>query len=191
MICIDNKLISRDIFEVYFLCHYKKCLGACCIEGESGAPLAPDESDTIKRLLPIVWPLLREEAQAVIEKQGISYIDEQHDEVTSLVNGKHCVFATIGEDGGCLCAFEKLYREGKTDFVKPLSCHLYPIRVKHFTSGMMALNYDEWDICKMAKVLGKRKGVLLYEALEEPLVRAFGKDFYTQLTECAKLLKQE
>lgn len=190
MIMIDDKIVSRQIFSECFLCHYKKCRGACCIEGESGAPLKDEELSIIEELLPHIWSLLTDEAKSVIEKQGTSYIDEAGEIVTSLVNGGQCVFATFDVDHNCLCAFEKLYREGKTDFPKPISCHLYPIRLHQYAHAV-ALNYDEWDICRYAKVLGRRRGIPIYQALREPLVRAFGESFYQELEACDKLLKSE
>lgn len=190
MICIDDKIVSRDLFTEYFLCNYKKCHGVCCIEGESGAPLAEGEADVIRGLLSAVWPMLADEAKGIISQQGVSYIDTAYEEVTSLVAGRNCVFTTYSEHGSCLCAFEKLYREGKSDFPKPISCHLYPIRLHHYSHGI-ALNYDRWDICRSACVNGRRKGVPLFRALKDPLIRAFGKDFFAELESCEKLLLEE
>lgn len=190
VILIEDKIISLRIFEEYFLCHYKKCRGACCIEGESGAPLQKEEVKLMRNLLPQVWDLLTPQAQSVIEVSGISYEDPSGEEVTALVNGGQCVFATFGEDGSCLCSFEKRYREGFIDFPKPISCHLYPIRIHHYPHAM-ALNFDDWNICRMAKVLGKRKGVVVFRALKEPLIRAFGEPFFQQLEACYSLLHKE
>lgn len=189
MICIEDKIVSRDLFCEYFLCHYKKCKGACCIEGESGAPLTKEEVALCQQLLPEVWPLLLPEAQEVIAREGISYIDAAGEEVTNLVGGKNCVFTTYNEEGSCLCAFEKLYREGKIGFLKPISCHLYPIRVHRYPHAI-ALNYDRWDICRDACINGRRKGVTVYQALREPIERAFGKEFFKQLEACDQLIKK-
>lgn len=190
MILIDDKIISLDLFTEYFLCHYEKCRGACCIEGESGAPLEKEEVKQINELLPKVMDMLSPEAQQVIKQHGVSYIDESGDEVTTLVNGGPCVFALHDEGGHCLCAFEKLFREGKSSFIKPQSCHLYPIRL-HQYSHATALNYDRWDICQCAVVLGKRKKTLVYQALKEPLIRVFGEPFYKKLEACHKHLEKE
>lgn len=190
MIVIDDKIVSRDLFTEYFLCNYSKCRGICCVEGESGAPLTKEEVPLIQELLPEVMPLLTEQAQHVIQKKGVSYVDEGGDVVTSLVDGGQCVFAHFDENRNCLCAFEMLYRQGITSFPKPISCHLYPIRLHRYAHAT-ALNYDRWDICKAAVVKGRRKGVLVYQALQEPLTRAFGESFYKELEACAKLLKSQ
>lgn len=189
MIQIDDKIISRDVFERYFVCDYDICRGACCVEGDSGAPLSSQEPMIMRRLLPLVTPLLSEEALAVIREKGISYIDQSGEEVTQLVHGKDCVFTTYDEQGRCLCAYEKIYREGKSSFPKPISCHLYPIRVHRYKYSI-ALNYDQWDICKPALSLGKKLGIPLYKALKEPIVRAFGEAFFAEMEEAARLLEE-
>ncbi len=125
MIQIDDKIISRDLFERCFVCDYEACRGACCVEGDSGAPLSGQEPMIMRRLLPLVTPLLSAEALAIIQEKGISYIDQSGEEVTQLVNGKDCIFTTYDEEGRCLCAYEKIYREGNSSFPKPISCHLY------------------------------------------------------------------
>lgn len=160
------------------------------MEGESGAPLAEGESEQCRRLLPEILPLLSEKAKKVIARQGVCYIDPAGEEVTSLVDGRDCVFTTYDSQGRCLCAFEKLYREGRSDFPKPISCHLYPIRV-HKTPLMTALNYDRWSICRGAEAHGKAAGLRMYQALKEPIVRAFGQDFYDQLEAARQLLDEQ
>lgn len=190
MIQIDDKLISLDLFEQYFLCDYNACRGICCVEGESGAPIERDEALTMRHLLPLVKPLLSAQALEIIEKKDISYIDSSGEEVTQLVNGKDCVFTTYDEQGRCLCAFEKIYRKGKSHFPKPISCHLYPIRV-HRYKYTTALNYDRWDICVPACALGKQCKIPVYRALKEPIIRAFGEEFYHQLEEVEALLKKQ
>ncbi len=189
MIQIEDKIISRDLFEKRFICDYETCQGICCVEGDSGAPLEGQEPMMMRRLLPEVEPLLSEEALAIIKEKGISYIDESGDEVTQIVNGKDCVFTTYDEQGRCLCAFEKLFREGKTSFLKPISCHLYPIRVHRYKYSV-ALNYDKWDICQCARILGEKKGVPVYKSLKEPIIRAFGASFYEEMEACEALLEE-
>ena len=125
MIQIDDTLVSLDVIERYFLCDLSKCKGECCVEGDSGAPLEDSELAKLQKVLPIIWDDLSPKAQEVIHKQGVAYIDEEGDTVTSIVNGKDCVFTCYDADGTCKCAIEKAYREGKTDFYKPVSCHLY------------------------------------------------------------------
>lgn len=190
MIMIEDKIVSHEILTECFLCNYEKCKGICCIDGDSGAPLNQEELPIIQSLLPQILPLLTEKAQEVIRKEGISYIDFSGEEVTSLVDGGQCVFAHFDENKNCFCAFEVLYRKGLTTFPKPISCHLYPIRL-HYYAHATALNYDRWDICRGAIVKGKRKGVRIYQALKEPIIRAFGESFYEELEACAKLLKKE
>ncbi|MDH6534222.1 DUF3109 family protein [Parabacteroides sp. 52] len=180
MIQIDDTLISFDLIERHFLCDLSQCKGACCVEGDSGAPLEQKELPILKRILPAVWDDLSPEAQEIIQKQGVAYIDEEGDTVTSIVHGKDCVFTYYDGDNTCKCAIEKAYREGRIDFYKPISCHLYPVRVKQYQT-FKAVNLDRWNICKVAEVLGKKEGLLAYHFLKEPLVRKFGQDWYDQL----------
>lgn len=184
MIQIDDTLVSLDVIERSFICDLSHCKGACCIEGDSGAPLEDFEIARLQKALLVVWNDLSPEAQAVIDKQGVAYIDEGGDTVTSIVNGKDCVFTCYDSDGTCQCAIEKAYREGKTDFYKPISCHLYPIRVTQYRD-FRAINYHRWDICKAAEILGKKEGVPVYKFLKEPLIRKFGQKWYESLDECA------
>lgn len=190
MVEIEDKIVSLDLFEVLFACDYQQCKGICCVEGDSGAPLAEGEAEQLRKYLPDVWHLLAPKAQEIIEQQGVSYIDEEGDEVTSIVDGKDCVFTTYDADGNCLCAYEKLYREGKIDWIKPLSCQLYPIRLTQYKT-FTAVNYHKWSVCKCALKRGRREAMPLYRFLKEPLVRAFGTSWYQQLEEVALLLEQE
>jgi Protein of unknown function (DUF3109). len=180
MIQIDDTLISLDIIERKFICDITQCKGACCIEGDSGAPLDKEEYDVLHKLLPEVWDDLSPEAQKIIEKQGVGYVDSDGDLVTSIVNNKDCVFTYYDEKGTCLCAVEKAYREGRVDFYKPISCHLYPIRIKVYDT-FRAVNYNKWNLCKAAEVLGTKEGVPIYKFLKEPLVRKFGEAWYSEL----------
>lgn len=180
MLQIDNTVISFDVLEKYFICDLDKCLGECCIEGDAGAPLEEDEKQILEEILPIVWDDLSPAAQEKIKEQGVSYIDEEGDLVTSIVNGKDCVFTCYEAGGMCKCAIEKAFREGKISFYKPISCHLYPIRVKNF-GEFSAVNFHKWKICKAATVLGRKKGVKVYQFLKEPLIRKFGQEWYEQL----------
>lgn len=175
MLLIDDKVVSLDIIENFFCCNLDKCLGSCCIEGDAGAPITAAEEEEIKKALPAVMEYLSRGAREVIEEQGISYRDPEGELVTSIVNGADCVFTTYAPGGKCLCALEKAWREGKTSFMKPLSCHLYPIRLTHYPS-FTALNYHRWKICKCAEVEGRAKNIRIYQALKEPLIRAFGKN---------------
>ena len=190
MIQIDDKIVSQDLFEVLFVCDYDTCKGECCVEGDSGAPLEPGEAEELRRCLPEVRHLLSPAALEVIEEQGVSYFDEDGDEVTSIVRGRDCVFTTYDEQGRCACALEKVYTEGKTTFIKPISCQLYPVRLTKYPS-FTAVNYHKWSICKCALKLGRKLQVPVYQFLRAPLIRAFGEEFYTQLEEVAALLKAE
>ena len=190
MIQIDDKIVSQDLFEVLFVCDYDTCKGECCVEGDSGAPLEPGEAEELRRCLPEVRHLLSPAALEVIEEQGVSYFDEDGDEVTSIVRGRDCVFTTYDEQGRCSCALEKVYNEGKTTFIKPISCQLYPVRLTKYPS-FTAVNYHKWSICKCALKLGRKLQVPVYQFLRAPLIRAFGEEFYTQLEEVAALLKAE
>lgn len=190
MIQIDDKIVSQDLFEVLFVCDYDTCKGECCVEGDSGAPLEPGEAEELRRCLPEVRHLLSPAALEVIETQGVSYFDEDGDEVTSIVRGRDCVFTTYDEQGRCACALEKVYNEGKTTFIKPISCQLYPVRLTKYPS-FTAVNYHKWSICKCALKLGRKLQVPVYQFLRAPLVRAFGEEFYTQLEEVSALLQAE
>lgn len=177
---VGNVLLSPDIITERFCCDYEKCKGVCCIEGNAGAPVSIDEIGEIEEVLDDVWQDLSPQAQAVIDRQGVAYTDQEGDLVTSIVNGKDCVF-TCYDRGNCLCALEKACRAGKTTFLKPLSCSLYPIRAKQFDHGMVGLNYHQWDVCKDAVKLGMQLDMPVYRFLKEPLIRCFGEEWYTEL----------
>jgi hypothetical protein len=190
MIQIGDKIVSQDIFDVLFACDYAACKGACCVEGDSGAPLDPGEADQLRKYLPLVEHLLSPQAKAIIAEQGVSYLDEDGDEVTSIVHGKDCVFTTYDEHGNCRCAYEMIYYEGKSDFIKPISCQLYPIRLTRY-KDFTAVNYHKWSICKCALKRGKQLQLPVYKFLEGPLTRAFGEEWYAQLEDVARLLQEE
>ena len=180
MLQIDNTIISFDLFEKNFRCDLPACRGECCVVGESGAPLEETEIAVLEEILPVVWDDLSENAKEVIRQQGVFYIDEAGDFVTSIINDGECVFTFFDEKGICKCAIEKAYREGKTVFCKPVSCHLYPVRLEKYRD-FIAVNYEKWPICGAACRLGEKAGMPLYRFLKEPLVRRFGKEWYEQL----------
>ena len=181
MIKIGDTLVSLDVVERCFVCDLDTCLGACCIEGDAGAPLAPGEQEKLEAALPAVDEYLLPRAREVIRSEGVAYIDEDGDLVTSLVGGRDCVFTCYAPGGKCLCALEKAWREGKLEEnVKPISCSLYPVRVKEY-DGFSAVNLHRWKICRCAERLGLSKGVRAYEFLKEPLTRRFGKEWYDEL----------
>lgn len=180
MLQIQNALVSLDVIEKFFVCNLDKCLGECCIEGDAGAPITEQEYAQLKEILPEVYADLLPAARQRIDEAGVAYADEEGDLVTQIVEGRNCVFTCYGEDGMCMCAIEKAYREGRIDFYKPISCHLYPLRLTDYPS-FTAVNYHSWKICKAAEVLGRAKGVRVYQFLKEPLIRRFGKEWYDEL----------
>lgn len=185
MLQIQHTLVSLDLIEKYFVCDLDVCLGACCIEGDAGAPLAPGEAERIASVVKEVSDEMLPQAKEIVKEEGVSYIDEEGDEVTSIVGGKDCVFTCYAPGGKCLCALEKAYREGKIPDVKPISCRLYPVRLKEY-DGFTAVNFHKWKICKPAEALGKKLGVRAYEFLKGPLTARFGKDWYAELELTAK-----
>lgn len=187
---VGDVLLSPDIITEYFCCDYEKCKGACCIEGDAGAPVTLEEISEIENSLDEVWDELSASAQTVIDKKGVAYSDRDGDLVTSIVGGRDCVF-TCYENGSCLCALEKAFIQGKTTFCKPISCSLYPIREKQFSNGMIGLNYHRWEVCKDAVIKGKNNNIRVYEFLKEPLTRRFGSQWYDELQELAKTVLTE
>lgn len=189
MLQIKDTLVSLDLVEQFFCCDLQKCLGECCIEGDAGAPITEEENETIKRILPEIIDDLLPRARAEIEENGVSYVDSEGDLVTQIVDGRNCVFSCYDKNGMCLCAIEKAYRDGRIDFRKPMSCFLYPVRVKEYDK-FTAVNYHRWKICRCAEVLGRAKGLRAYQFLEGPLTERFGKEWYEELKlTCEEYLK--
>ena len=180
MLQIEDTIISLDIIEEKFLCDLSVCKGICCVEGDSGAPVEDEEIPELEKALPFIWEYLSPQAKEVIKTQGVVYLDEDNESVTSIVDGKDCVFTCYDENGHCLCALEKAYRKGEISFYKPISCHLYPIRVACY-KGFRALNYNRWQVCQAAVLLGQKTNLHVYQFLKEPLIRKFGEDWYAQL----------
>lgn len=189
MIQIKDTLISEDIFETCFVCDLGKCKGMCCVEGDAGAPLTHEEYEAIKDVLPEIWDDLLPKARELIEKQGIAYIDDDGELVTSIIKGRECVFTYFDADGVCRCAIDNAFREGKISVQKPISCHLYPIRL-HKYDEFTALNYDRWSVCRPALRLGKKTGIKLYQFLKEPLICKFGEEWYQEVCQIAELLSK-
>ncbi len=187
---IDNKLISTEIFDRKFVCDLNACKGACCVEGDTGAPLTQDEIAIIERDLEQIKPYMRQEGIDAVEASGVYYNDNFNEPVTTLVNEKECAFVYFDNQGITKCAIEQAHRDGKTDFKKPLSCHLYPIRVKK-TKTFEILNYDQWKICEPACGCGDQLNVKVYQFLKEPLIRAYGADFFEEMKEADKLWETE
>ena len=198
IIQVGDVLLSSEILTEKFCCDLSVCKGQCCVEGDAGAPVTLDEIAEIEDCLDAVWGDLSASAQAVIDKQGVAYTDKEGDLVTSIVRGKDCVFTYYDNIDDfdthlpvhdcCLCALEKAFRAGKTRFCKPVSCALYPIREKRLGNDLVGLNYNRWEVCKMAIAKGIEKDVRLYQFLREPLIRRFGEAWYQELLEVTKFL---
>lgn len=190
MIQIQNTLISDDIFEEQFICDLCKCKGQCCVEGESGAPITWEEFEQINEILPQIRKDLSTKALEVIDRQGIAYTDTDGELVTSIIDGRECVFASFDADGVCKCTIDSAFREGRISVQKPISCHLYPIRL-HEYADFTAVNYHRWSVCRPAQKLGRKEGLPLYRFLREPLIRKFGEAWYQEMCEAAALLKEK
>ncbi len=189
MVEIEDKLISDEIFTECFSCDIKKCKGICCIEGDSGAPLKIEEIDIIEEELENILPFMSDAGRNAVAQNGVFEVDIDGDYTTALVDGGECAFVTM-EDGIALCAIEKAWRAGKTHFMKPISCHLYPIRAKEFGNGMTGLNYHRWDVCSDAVCNGKKCGAKIYESLKGAIERAFGEQFYEYLEDAAGIIER-
>lgn len=179
MIQVGNTVVSRDLFEHHFICHLRKCEGNCCVFGDSGAPLSDVEVKHLESHLDQLWPFMRAEGKQAVSDQGAWVVDNDGDKVTPLVNGEECAYA-IFEEGIARCAIEKAFESNAIPFQKPVSCHLYPIRVTPLKEGD-ALNVHQWSICEPARALGSEKGFPVFRFLKEALIRVYGKDFYNEL----------
>ncbi len=188
MIEIDGKIVSTDLLTVPFLCDLKQCRGLCCVEGTGGAPLTDEEIDVLEREYDNYSRYMMPEGREIVEREGFMVVDEYGEYATPLIGGADCVFS-FQEDGVAYCAIERAYNNGECGFRKPVSCHLYPVRVKRFRNGTVGLNYNRWDICSSALECGKRLGVPMYRMLKDAIVRAFGQEFYDALTEAEAYLK--
>lgn len=186
MLQIQDTLVSLDLIERFFVCDLDACLGACCIDGDEGAPVTKEESERIAEVLDIVEPMMSRSAVREVRDNGVDYLDREGDRVTALVNGCECAFTTREANGMCLCALEKALRAGTLDHdVKPISCRLYPVRLKQY-DGFTAVNLHRWKICRPAEKLGRKLGVRAYEFLKGPLVARFGQEWYDELDFTAK-----
>lgn len=186
---IGQTLVSLELAERFFSCNIDACLGACCIEGDAGAPITQNEYEKLKEILPEIWDELLPSAQRQIEENGVACFDPEGEMVTQIVDGRNCVFSGYLPGGKCICAIEKAFREGRINWRKPISCYLYPVRVKNYPT-FTAVNYDRWKICKSAEVQGRLKKVRLYEFLREPLIERFGQEWYDELvTNCEVYIK--
>jgi len=179
MLEIGRAIVSLDILEKKFLCDLLRCKGACCVEGDSGAPVTDEEVMAIQKDFSEIRTYLPENHQTEIEKQGFSVIDIDGDQVTPLVNNQQCAYSLV-ENGILKCGIEKAFLDGKTTFRKPVSCHLFPIRITEY-KRFDAVNYEQIDICQPGRECGRSEKLPLFVFLKEPLIRKYGQDWYEQL----------
>jgi hypothetical protein len=180
MILIDDTVISEDISDEFFVCDLAKCKGACCVEGDLGAPLEEEELLILDRIQQDIKPFLSEKGLMEIAKSGAWVKDEDGDFSTPIIQGRECAYAIYDEKGYLKCGIEQAYFAGKTDFRKPISCHLYPIRIAKLAE-YQSVNYERWSICSDACSHGKELGVPVYQFLKDPLIRKFGTKWYAEL----------
>ena len=184
MILIKDTIVSLEILEKEFCCDIDHCKGCCCIEGDAGAPVTEEEERLLNAMLPELLPQMTKEAREVVEKQGIAYNDPSGERVLSIVNDKDCIFARTDHNGWCYCLIEKRFSglgdERISGFKKPISCHLYPVRLTK-VGNMTGVEYHRWDICHSSRQLGHKLHLPLYKFLKEPLIRRFGQEWYDEL----------
>ena len=188
MFQLGKTIVSEDILEKDFVCNLSACKGACCVDGDAGAPLSEEETKILAEIYPKVKPFLRKEGIEAIERLGTSVIGTDGTLETTLIDEKDCAYV-IFDGQTALCGIEQAYNQGEVSWKKPVSCHLYPIRVKDFTE-FAAVNYDRWDICDDACTLGKELQVPIYIFVKEALIRKFGEDWYSELEKVAEELKK-
>jgi len=193
MFIIQEILVSDDIIEKQFLCNLSACKGACCWEGDFGAPLEKEEIASLEKDYEAIKPFLSEAGKAVIEKEGkYTWFEEPKENGTPLAEGAACAYMTYNELGIAQCGIEQAHKAGATDFLKPISCHLYPIRInKEETVGFEALNYDKWDICSAACSLGEKEQLPVYKFVKNAIIRKYGKAFYEELDAAAGYMSDD
>lgn len=196
MILIQDTIVSLEILEKEFCCDLATCKGCCCVEGDAGAPITPEEEQALNALLPQLLPHMTHEAREVVAQQGIAYNDPSGERVLSIVNDKDCIFARTDHNGWCYCLIERAFnqkseiRSQKPDFKKPISCHLYPIRLTK-VGERVGVEYHRWDICHSSRQLGHKLHLPLYTFLKEPLIRRFGQAWYDELCLTAEEWKKQ
>lgn len=188
MFQLGKTIVSEDLIEKDFVCNLNACKGECCIAGEAGAPLEKDEAVLLSEIYNQVKPFLRPEGIASIEKQGTHIETDKGDLETPLVDGAECAYVTFTDKGIASCGIEDAFNAGKINFRKPISCHLYPVRVQSY-SEFAAVNYHKWPICDDACALGKELQVPVYKFVKDALIRKFGKDWYSELEKVANEMK--
>lgn len=185
MFQLDKTIISEELLEKEFVCNLSACKGACCVDGDAGAPLEKEELAELEEILPVLKGYLRKEGLEAIEKQGPYTTNEQGEHETTLIDGADCAYVIYDDKDVALCSIEEAYNQGEIKFKKPVSCHLYPIRVKQY-SEFAAVNYDRWDICDDACSLGKELSVPVYKFVKQALIRKFGEAWYQELDKVAQ-----
>ena len=185
MIQLHNTLISEDIIEKEFVCNLSKCKGACCVEGDAGAPLTDEETAILENIFETVKPYLRPEGVAAIQDQGTWIVGDDGEKETPLVNGSECAYVIFDDKGITKCGIEKAHEDGQVDFKKPVSCHLYPVRIKSY-SEFDAVNYHKWPICSDACTLGKELEVPIHRFVKDALIRKYGEAWWKELDEIAQ-----
>jgi|TARA_B110000305_G_C19455345_1_gene650566 hypothetical protein len=184
MIQLGKTLISEEIIDKDFVCNLSACKGACCVDGDAGAPLEESELKILMDIYPKVKPFLRPEGIKAIEEQGLfTTSDGEHE--TTLIDGKDCAYVTFDEKNTAMCGIEEAYNQGEISWKKPISCHLYPVRVEDY-SEFSAVNYHKWQICDDACTLGKELQVPVYKFVKQALIRKFGEDWYAELEKVAE-----
>jgi hypothetical protein len=193
MIIVQDKLVSDDVVEAQFVCNLSACKGACCWEGDFGAPLEEAELAVLERIYEQVKPFLSPAGVAAVEGEGAHvWFEGMGQQGTPLIEGGPCAYVTFDSGGVAQCGIEQAWRAGATDFQKPISCHLYPIRVEKFENfGSEALNYDRWEICSAACTLGEKEKVPVYQFLKSAIIRKYGADFYEELDGAAQFLASQ
>ncbi len=184
LIELGDTIISSEIFTKKFVCDLNRCKGACCVLGDAGAPLTQLEVKNIQENIEEITPYMSESGKLAIKEKGVSYLDYDDEPVTTLVDHKECAFVFFDEKNTALCAIESAYRDGKIDNLKPLSCSLYPIRVKKYEQ-FTAVQFHEWDICSAAIECGIKCETPVYQFLKAPLIRAFGEEYFKALENIA------
>jgi hypothetical protein len=188
MFQLNKTIVSEEILEKEFVCNLSACKGACCVDGDAGAPLDEEETRILAEIFPKVKPFLRPEGIKAIEAQGTHVVSDFGELETPLIDGKDCAYV-IFDGKTALCGIEQAYNQGIVDWKKPVSCHLYPIRIKEY-SDFSAVNYHKWHICSDACALGEELGVPVYQFVKEALIRKFGQQWFDELDKVAKELKK-
>lgn len=189
MLVVDNTILSEELFSQCFCCNLSLCKGYCCVEGDAGAPLEEEEVGILESMLSHILPYMTPEGRAVVEQGGVFDYDMEGSLVTPLVNDRECAF--LYYEGGCaFCAIEKAFIEHKIRFRKPVSCHLYPIRISR-KNYYDLLEYHRWDICESARLCGESRKVSIFAYLEEPLVRKYGRRWYNKVCKELEMRSKE